>query len=48
MTTPDPAAMRELIDDHLVKTIGVPVERAGPIDLMLATAQVAREQLSRR
>jgi len=48
VTTPDPAAMRELIDDHLVKTIGVPVERAGPIDLMLATAQVAREQLSRR
>jgi starch phosphorylase len=40
--------MRERIDDHLVKTIGVPVERAGPIDLMLATAHVAREQLSRR
>ena len=48
MSTPEAAPMRERIDDHLVKTIGVPVERAGPIDLMLATAQVAREQLSRR
>jgi starch phosphorylase len=48
VSTPEAAPMRERIDDHLVKTIGVPVERAGPIDLMLATAQVAREQLSRR
>jgi starch phosphorylase len=48
VSTPEATPMRERIDDHLVKTIGVPVERAGPIDLMLATAQVAREQLSRR
>ena len=40
--------LAEAIDDHLIKTVGVSPGRAGPIDLMLATAQVAREQLSRR
>jgi len=40
--------LAEAIDDHLIKTVGVSPARAGPIDLMLATAQVAREQLSRR
>ena len=36
------------IDDHLLKTIGVAPEQAATIDLMLACAQVAREQLSQR
>lgn len=36
------------INDHLLHTIGVEPQRATPSDLMLATAQVARAQLSER
>ena len=36
------------IDDHLLKTIGVAPDQAATIDLLLACAQVAREQLSQR
>jgi starch phosphorylase len=36
------------IDQHLLKTIGVAPAQASSMDLMQATAQVAREQLSRR
>ena len=41
-------SMSSDIDEHLLKTVGVAPGEAAPIDLMLATAQVAREQLSRR
>jgi len=36
------------IEDHLLQTVGVAPVQATPTDLMEATAQVAREQLSRR
>ena len=37
-------SMSSDIDEHLLKTVGVAPGEAAPIDLMLATAQVAREQ----
>jgi len=38
----------EQINAHLLHTVGVEPDRATPTDLMLATAQVARAQLSKR
>ena len=47
-TTPLTNTAAEQIDAHLLHTVGVAPDRATPTDLMLATAQVARAQLSRR
>ncbi len=46
--TPLAAPLPEQINAHLLHTVGVEPDRATPTDLMLATAQVARAQLSRR
>lgn len=46
--TPLAATPSEQINAHLLHTVGVEPERATPTDLMLATAQVARAQLSKR
>lgn len=46
--TPLAAPLPEQINAHLLHTVGVEPERASPCDLMQATAQVARAQLSRR
>ena len=43
-----PAAIVGGVDDHLLKTVGVPPAQASSTELMQAVAQVAREQLSRR
>jgi len=47
-TTPLAAPLPEQIDAHLLHTIGVAPDSASPSDLMQATAQVARAQLSKR
>ncbi len=47
-STPSTASPSEQIDAHLLHTVGVAPDRASATDLMLATAQVARAQLSRR
>ena len=46
--TPSTASPAEQINAHLLHTVGVSPDRASPSDLMLATAQVARAQLSER
>jgi starch phosphorylase len=46
--TPLAATSSEQINAHLLHTVGVEPDRATPTDLMLATAQVARAQLSKR
>ena len=46
--TPLTATPSEQINAHLLHTVGVAPDRASASDLMLATAQVARAQLSRR
>ncbi|MGB4360192.1 MAG: glycogen/starch/alpha-glucan phosphorylase [Rhodoferax sp.] len=46
--TPSTASPAEQINAHLLHTVGVTPDRASPSDLMLATAQVARAQLSER
>ncbi len=43
-----PSTPAEQINAHLLHTIGVAPERASPTELMQATAQVARAQLSQR
>ena len=45
---PSAAPISQALEDHLLKTIGVEPAEATPTDLMLATAQVARERLSAR
>jgi starch phosphorylase len=53
-TTPDVVTsvattdVRQGIEDHLLKTVGVAPADATPIELMQSLSQVAREQLSRR
>lgn len=47
-TTPIAASLTEQINAHLLHTVGVEPDRASPCELMQATAQVARAQLSRR
>jgi starch phosphorylase len=46
--TPLASTPSEQINAHLLHTVGVEPDRATPTDLMLATAQVARAQLSKR
>ncbi|MFZ2662983.1 MAG: glycogen/starch/alpha-glucan phosphorylase [Rhodoferax sp.] len=46
--TPSTASPSDQINAHLLHTVGVAPDRASPTDLMLATAQVARAQLSKR
>ena len=46
--TPSTSTPAEQINAHLLHTVGVAPEHASPSDLMQATAQVARAQLSRR
>ncbi|PKO59906.1 MAG: glycogen phosphorylase, partial [Betaproteobacteria bacterium HGW-Betaproteobacteria-18] len=46
--TPLTAPLPEQINAHLLHTVAVEPDRASPSDLMQATAQVARAQLSRR
>ena len=46
--TPLTSSLSEQIKAHLLHTVGVDPESASPSDLMQATAQVARAQLSRR
>ena len=46
--TPLTSSLSEQIKAHLLHTVGVEPESASPSDLMQATAQVARAQLSRR
>jgi len=46
--TPSASTPSEQINAHLLHTVGVEPDRASPCDLMQATAQVARAQLSRR
>ncbi|MEI8159204.1 MAG: hypothetical protein WCH60_20275, partial [Burkholderiales bacterium] len=41
-------ALAAQIEQHLLNTVGVASEDATTTDLMLAVAQVAREQLSQR
>ncbi len=48
MTDECKVSLADGIDQHLLKTIGVAPAQASSMDLMQATAQVAREQLSRR
>jgi glycogen phosphorylase len=48
LITPHPFERRARIDERLLTTIGVGANNVSKTDLMLATAQVAREQLSRR
>ncbi|HPU50738.1 MAG TPA: glycogen/starch/alpha-glucan phosphorylase [Burkholderiaceae bacterium] len=48
MTDECKVSLADGIDQHLLKTIGVAPAQATNLDLMQATAQVAREQLSRR
>ncbi len=47
-TTPLAAPLREQINAHLLHTVGVDPASASPNELMQATAQVARAQLSKR
>ncbi|MDE2146756.1 MAG: glycogen/starch/alpha-glucan phosphorylase [Burkholderiales bacterium] len=42
------AACAAAVDSHLLATVGVEPNAAGPNEMMLAVAQVAREQLSQR
>jgi glycogen phosphorylase len=46
--TQHPFERRARIDERLLSTVGVGANNVSKTDLMLATAQVAREQLSRR
>ena len=46
--TPLAAPLPDQINAHLLHTVGVDPERASPNELMQATAQVARAQLSKR
>jgi len=46
--TPSAAPLPEQINAHLLHTVAVDPDRASPSDLMQATAQVARAQLSKR
>jgi glycogen phosphorylase len=48
LISPHPFERRARIDERLLTTIGVGANNVSKTDLMLATAQVAREQLSRR
>jgi glycogen phosphorylase len=47
-TSLPPSATGALIDEQLLKTVGVAADQATPTELMQAVAQVAREQLSER
>ncbi|MDE2369338.1 MAG: glycogen/starch/alpha-glucan phosphorylase [Burkholderiales bacterium] len=47
-TTPLDAEPASAVDRHLLTTVGTAAAAASPTEIMLAVAQVAREQLSRR
>jgi glycogen phosphorylase len=48
LNSPPPFERRARIDERLLSTVGVGANNASKTDLMLATSQVAREELSRR